>query len=342
MRIKPRLPLFIFGLITLLSFHASGQSVTEQEALTRAQTEYYRAQTSKLTQRASFWQSLKDSPASAIGILGALVALISFAFNYRVTLKHQRDTQFFEALKRFGDKESSTVRLSAAVLISQIAATRQGRGYLGTALDQLVGGIQLEKSPVVLKSIAISMARLADSKPKVVISKIYELNFALEEELIINLAMYLQVLRKHAGVSDLTNAEVDPDFWSKAIIVTRIPNEQLDLWIQANLQTFYRTLLSTGQRLDSLNDERLMKYLTSFEGALELSAERLRLNDVIFGDVYLGMFLPYDARQKHRESMDRFLENFLLQRAAKRGYETIPTHWSDLHKGRPSLRAALN
>jgi hypothetical protein len=168
------------------------------------------------------------------------------------------------------------------------------------------------------------------------------LNFALEEELIINLAMYFQALRKQAGETDLTTKEVAPRFWSKAIIVTRIPNEQLDLWIQANQQTFYRTLLSTGHRLDSLNEQRLMKYLTSFEEALDLSSERLRLNDVTFGDIYLGTFLPEKERKRHRQLMDRFLESFLLQRAVKRGFKSLPAHWSDLHKGRPSLRTALN
>jgi hypothetical protein len=338
MRTKISSQILTFGLLVFAVCAVQAQTSPEQDRLIQAQTEYYRAQTTKLSEKPGVWQSLRDSPASAIGVLGALVALISFVFNYRVTLKQQKDTQFYEALKRFGDKDSSTVRLSAAVLIGEIATTH--RAYFKSAIDQLIGGIQLEKTLVVLKSIATSISHLAKLNPKEVITRLYELNFALEEQFVINLANYLQALRSQANEADLTNNAIGSRFWSEAIVVSRFPNAQLELWIEANQQTFYRTLLSSAHRLTTLNNDELMTYLASVEDALELSSERLRLNDIAFGQVYLGTFLNKESRDTHRQTMDTLVENFLSERASRGGFGNIPEHWWDLHKGRAKLRSA--
>ena len=338
MRNSMRSRILAFGLLVISAYAVQAQPPAEQERLIQAQIDYYRAQTTKLSEKTGVWQSLRDSPASAIGVFGAFVALISFVFNYRVTLKQQKDTQFYEALKRFGDNDSSTVRLSAAVLIGEIATTH--RAYLKTAVDQLIGGIQLEKTLVVLKSIATSIGHLAKSSPSEVITRLYELNFALEEQFVINLANYLQALRKQAKEADLRSYTIASRFWSEAIVVSRFPNAQLELWTTANQKTFYRTLLSAAHRVDILNDEDLIKYLASVEDALELSSERIRLNDIAFGQIYLGTFFNTESRTAHRETMDQLLENFLSERATRGGFGDIPEHWRDLLKGRSRLRSA--
>lgn len=117
-----------------------------------AQAEYYREQTKKLSEPAktkTFWDNIKDNPASALGVLGAalvaFVALISFIFNYRATLRNQQDTQFYEALKRFGDTDSPAGRSSAAGILAQMSMRRVGfrrrkRPYYLTAFNQLTAG----------------------------------------------------------------------------------------------------------------------------------------------------------------------------------------------------------
>src|SRR5438874_2074833 len=61
----------------------------------RAQTDYYNRRPS-LLERLSPWASG----------LAAMVAFITLVVNYRSTVRSQRDTNFYEALKRFGDKDS--------------------------------------------------------------------------------------------------------------------------------------------------------------------------------------------------------------------------------------------
>ena len=115
-----------------------------------------------------FFQKIDDNPATAITAIGALLAaagaFVSFIFNYRATLRTQSDTQFFEALKRFGDKDSTTLRANAAGLLAQLGRKRIGwrnrQPYFETAFDQLLIGLQLETNFVVLDSINRSIGQL--------------------------------------------------------------------------------------------------------------------------------------------------------------------------------------
>src|SRR5215203_7507297 len=93
------------------------------------QADFYRELTKKLTEPTptptptakTLKQGVDENPALLLTLLGAviaaLVAFVSFVFNYRTTLRIQIDTQFYEALKRFGDKDSPSIRSSAAGLI---------------------------------------------------------------------------------------------------------------------------------------------------------------------------------------------------------------------------------
>lgn len=105
-----------------LSQSKPAETPTADQELTRAkksndeaQAEYYRQLTRKLqepspapTPRKTFRESLAESPASVIGIVGtilaaglvALVGLITLFVNSRYATRSQRDTQFYEALKR--------------------------------------------------------------------------------------------------------------------------------------------------------------------------------------------------------------------------------------------------
>lgn len=101
-----------------------------RKANENAQAEYYRLLSKKMNEPSeTFWQKISDNPASVLGVLGvfvaALITLLSFVFNYRATLRSQSDTQFYEALKRFGDKDSPAMRSSAAGILSQKAKQRR-------------------------------------------------------------------------------------------------------------------------------------------------------------------------------------------------------------------------
>jgi uncharacterized protein YjbI with pentapeptide repeats len=108
--------------------------------------------------------SALQTPASIAAVLAAFVAFVSFLFNYRSTLRSQRDNQFFEAMKRFGDKDSPAIRSSAAGLLGQFAV-KYPRAYLNTAFQQLLAGFLLETNKVVLRSISEATAQVISQWP---------------------------------------------------------------------------------------------------------------------------------------------------------------------------------
>src|SRR5687767_4254225 len=150
----------------------SNHSAEEQELIKarraneEAQAEYYREQTNKLREPVktspgkTFSQSVAENPASVVGVIGtilgalivAIVGLTTLYFNNRNAIKAQRDTQFYEAMKRLGDKDNPTIRASAAGLLALMAQVEwpelslgrhwpplkrvRSRPYFTTALDQ--------------------------------------------------------------------------------------------------------------------------------------------------------------------------------------------------------------
>jgi hypothetical protein len=147
-----------------------------------------------------------------VGILGAVLAasvgFISFWFNYRATLRNQRDTQFFEALKRFGD-EHPAMRTSAAGLLAQMAETGWNRWwhdfdrrlpYFTTTLNQLAAGIALETEPVVAAAISDALKQLATLEPHRVLAAVAVFNRDAQRALLAALATYC-ALENETGAS---------------------------------------------------------------------------------------------------------------------------------------------
>src|SRR6185295_18879068 len=111
---------FVLGLFLLLISSAVSQAViaqttpgtqnsqTADEEMKKAQAEYYRVQTERLRGQ-PFLKNLAENPAGVMTTLAAFVAgfiaLLSLIVNRGVTIRTQKDTQFYEALKRFGDQE---------------------------------------------------------------------------------------------------------------------------------------------------------------------------------------------------------------------------------------------
>lgn len=270
----------VIGAATLISCEASAQSNDPQQELIRAQTEYYKAQKDSLSKKVGFWQSLKDNPASTVGIVGALVALISFAFNYRVTLRFQRDTQFYEALKRFGDKDSPTVRASAAGLVAQMAVIKVLRikrrmPYFQTALSQLTTGLLLEGNYVALLAIRDAFAGLIDLDLMSALKRLYESNLKLQEDACITLAKFCVA----TGTSEADSPENIPaNAWSQAESVTLHKQSVLE-----NLATKYKELFSyfsVSHRLtvSAMSKEQQAENLISAQQNLRNAFSRLDIN----------------------------------------------------------------
>src|SRR5262249_34950567 len=138
--------------------------------------------------------------APTLGVIAAFVAalvtLVTFVFNYRATIRNQRDTQFYEALKRFGDQNSSVLRSSAAGLLAPMARRRSlfRNPYFDTTLDQLVMGFLSEKDTTTLDAICKAILRIADIHSNSVLNALRSSNLKLQED-VLRILANLFVLR---------------------------------------------------------------------------------------------------------------------------------------------------
>jgi Pentapeptide repeats (9 copies)/Pentapeptide repeats (8 copies) len=109
-------------------------------------------------------KNIKDNAAAIPTIVAAIFAIASFGINYLTTVRNQQDTQFYEALKRFGDNDSPSVRFSAAGLLS-VMACRHKR-YFKTAFFQLNAGQSFEENSVVLEDLGENLVELYRHNPR--------------------------------------------------------------------------------------------------------------------------------------------------------------------------------
>jgi len=264
-----------------------------RKANDEAQAEYYRVQTEKLKQpppSKTFWQGVVDNPASVLGVFGvfvaALVTLFSFFFNYRATLRNQRDTQFYEALKRFGDKDSPAIRSSAAGLLGQMAWTKQlgvkpkrtsrrfrtyfftltwHRPYFSTVLQQLISGLLLEDNPVVLASISGSLNEIGRLDPDPILRRVHSVNRWLQNDLVNTLAEFSAVI----------DSLKLGDAWSVAESLTGYNKEVLQDLVKRSKQDFASSALR-GYGYAAMPTDKRQEQLSALQHDLRIAAERLR------------------------------------------------------------------
>jgi len=192
-----------------------------------AKAHYYRKLTENLEKpppEKSFWtrfiESIAQNPAGVFGVLGALIAVtgvliaaritfLSFLFNYYATLKNQSDTQFYEALKRFGDQDSAAIRASAAGMLATMgeawvvsipnqpslrsSATAKRvveQPYRQLAINQFLAGLVLEQNETVLTVIASELSKLIPLEQKTTLKGLIKVNLDLQQSLIEALAEY--------------------------------------------------------------------------------------------------------------------------------------------------------
>lgn len=122
--------------------------------------------------------------ALTAAVATAAVALLSFATNYRLALRTRRDTIFFEALERFGDKDSPRLRAGGAQQMAYFVHERSE--YRAIAVDQLLSGGLIEDDSAAAAAIARSIRSLA--RPDLV-ERLYESNIELQRALVTSLAL---------------------------------------------------------------------------------------------------------------------------------------------------------
>jgi uncharacterized protein YjbI with pentapeptide repeats len=157
--------------------------------------EFYRAELKNIqNSKSSNW-------TSALTLLGALfaamVALVSLYVNTKTAARNQRDTQFYEAAKRLGDKDNPSVRFSAAGILAKMAkdeipkkwtrttsrrARRRGQTYFEAALDQLVASLLVEHNSGCLSAISDALQSLIDDDAKGVLQKVHKANLELQSD----------------------------------------------------------------------------------------------------------------------------------------------------------------
>ena len=179
-------------------------SDSDEQRLTKAQVKYFEAQTSKGDSSSFSWTGLFTVSGA---VIAAMVALLSLYVNNRTAIRNQRDTQFFEALKRFGDQDSATVRASAAATIGLLGTEKVVRWkkddgkklpkresvllYYETAVHQLITGLMLEENPVTLTAITDAAEKLVQIDSHLVLPSVYRANITLQKDLITALAEFL-------------------------------------------------------------------------------------------------------------------------------------------------------
>ena len=266
------------------------QLLNAQRSNQEAQAEYYRTQTAKLNEPISqktLLNNLAQNPAFWGGLIAAMVAVLSLVLNYRSTLQNQRDTQFYEAVKSFGDKDSSIMRSSAAGLLAQMGGRKSlfsnRRPYLDTALYQLLDGLRLEQNTLLFWSITNAIWELVLSLKAEVLRALQSSNRALQADLMQALAEFAAA----RGAESLDDS--NESIWQEAASVTAYTINSIrglvgafpqKLWDQSRLDKKNLSLLfdQASQTFRLLSAERKEEYSMTAYSNLRLTAGRMRTN----------------------------------------------------------------
>ena len=300
--------------------------IKARKANEEAQAEYYREQTNKLRQPASptpgktFRQSVAENPASVVGVVGtilgaiivALVSLTTLYFNSRNAIKAQRDSQFYEAMKRMGDEDSPTLRASAARLLALMAQQEwrepvlskkwpflkleKSSPYFETAVDQLMVGHLLESNPVGTESIKNALQQLVPLVP-------YNLGPITHVLHAANLSLQDQVASLIAEFFVLSNCQKPPHPYEDA--------QYRDLWEQLESATGFeiRSVKSLSMShsfinrfwtyrhiIDAQNTGDRGQLLSALHDKLQVAGGHLRANITLFCTA-LGKLQPKETPQ---------------------------------------------
>lgn len=268
-----------------------------------AQTEYFRQQTTKNSETKSFWQNIKDNTTAIItgtaALIAATIAFISFFFNYRATIRNQRDTQFYEALKRLGDKDSASTRASAAGLLSQMSKTKQGfykktKPYYQTSFDLLSNNLILEENVSVINSITNAIKQIGFENKVTALDIFYKHNISLQRDMFDTLASYIAFF--DTNFNQLS--EVRSDTWDVLTLDTYFNVTVLQSLINRyDIQIFLRGRDVTFLKQKELEYKSRIEYREKIQEKLKTISARLRGTIVILNQILREYDFP-DNRNK--------------------------------------------
>jgi hypothetical protein len=214
-----------------------------------------------------------------------VVAIASIIFSYRNIQKSQFDLHFYEALKRFGEKDSPLVRSSAAIMLAQAgSALKASFGsfdrrlpFFKTSLEQLSYGLLLEENVKVSSSISDAVKRLVPYAPQYVLQRLYLANLQLQDELVSNLTDFFVSV----------GAESFEDFekygWYYASSASLYDSKVLKDLVAYSPVDFSIIMQRVSHRVKLMNDEEKRQYQMKTLEALEDVSRRLRLNVELCG-----------------------------------------------------------
>ena len=228
----------------------------------------------------SFWRKIADNPSAAVGILAAFIAamvgLFTLFINHQDNLHNQRDTQFYEALKRFGDPTSAAVRCSAAGLLAHLGKTTtwpNKRPYFETTLDQLVHGLELEENPVVLNAVSDALEELIVFDPLMALHILCGNNLRLQEEVVVAIADFF------ASLGANTPEKVHEHDWERAVRVIGYHGHVVRVLANGReCRYLFNRQLSTSPSMYSNAPNDNGKHIAEAQNVLLLAASRLRTN----------------------------------------------------------------
>lgn len=260
---------------------ANQNTSNAEQQLTNAQTKYYNAQTEKINDDRSRWSQIVSFGA----FIAAMVAIISVILNYSSVLRTQRDTHFYEALKRFGDKDSATTRSSAAGLLARMGQLkgylfRWRKPYFEIALDQLMAGLMLEENSVCLASIIYAIRQLTIYDSIRVLEKISDSNLKLQKDMVEALARFLATKD-----TDESQAFYIDAYWNEAAASTPYEENVLHTLADRYSQDFTRLFRRAGHEYLITDATKKADYLIAAQQALSITSNRLKLNVDIYSQV---------------------------------------------------------
>lgn len=358
------------------------QPLTKQEqahiqAQTRnenAQAAYYDAQTGEIEAKPrSFRGKFLDSPAPALTAIGAALAVVitlfTFLINYLAARRTEKNTQFYEALKRFGDT-SPAVRSSAAGLLSEMAIRKEffprpmlkrlkvgdrrlrcpwlvrPRSYFRTASDQLVVGSLLETNLVVFLSIADAIRPLARQEPLLLVNRLRRGNQTLQRQVVYNLGCLFAIL----GDGDVQT--IDPNHWELAAETCEYGRDVLASLV--GLPKWSRKFISIVRSRSSiwidLSSRERTKKQEHIQHELGIVADRLRNNVDLCAEALhestrehldlQGIFLS-GADLWRVKLRDAYLPGVLLQEAFLAGADLYDATMPNARVERANLSGAI-
>lgn len=287
-----------------------------------AQAKYYTVLKDKLTSPTptpvppSLARTVTENPASVVGVVGAIVAaslaaivgLLTLYVNNRAGLRFHYDTQFFETLKLFGDKNKD-VRSSAAGNLGLMAnrevpkigtnpfsILKTERPYFGVAHNQLLIGLSSEQDKFTLLQIRRGIYQIVENNPNGLAFALVNANGRLQTGLRQALAHFFVA----CGAKSEENLE---EFWEKVPsgIYEREVLDSMVSYKREFTDAFMGSTLIYASILE--NKTKTQKHLASAHRDLEQAIYRLYL----IVDIYAATLRKSTALRSQGRNYPLFL-----------------------------------